>query len=598
MSEEEHIDDTGEENTEEEYINNTEEKSKDQPLQSSRKEKMLYRIIKSQGPKLLFFLAVILILLAIIAFSRRLNPNPDDPNTSNVIGFDAIHIYIMAFGTVFIIALLWFFTKIIFVDNKREFGIDSYKSIRGFWTFVLTADFLIAVYLLLDVALVNTYLSLPLTEAIWYINKYYTDAQLLATSTDLLAYANIRNNLFASLYILLLVFPMTMSLALLSRYGRKKMMDVKKANYQLYSSLIKFFAILTGVVAMFVFAYVITQTDESAGLLFIVIVILYGLINATFVISIILIEIFRRLFHFLGANVMMVLPIILLFYVLPITVWSAWDAMIIFSNGDVSSTIYAGNTIPELTNIALVWQILRLNSTAYLRILELDFALTIGVSALIIGFAEGYSIFSIVKAFLKGRAVTRSGSYVSKSPSSAVIRITRSFFLFAWFSLLWDKAVEIMQFLAAKFYLPLNFSFDLPKLFDFAYAISLDFITKNDFFLAIAILIIPSMIIINSSFKFLSVSLVLENINEDDQVYILLISSTFVLIVTKIFSDIAAIDSFQNTFKQLLPLQSIASTPYLAFAIHVFNNLEAVAFYAGVLYVIYMMLRQKRASKK
>ena len=97
------------------------------------------------------------------------------------------------------------------------------------------------------------------------------------------------------------------------------------------------------------------------------------------------------------------------------------------------------------------------------------------------------------------------------------------------------------------------------------------------------------LLIITSAFKFLSVTLVLDKFKQDTQVFFLLISSAFLLIITQILLDIS---SGLNLDQNFLPFALFPREIFnFQWASEVFENLEAFAFYGGVLIAFYLLFR-------
>ncbi|MHA2170432.1 MAG: hypothetical protein ACXAB7_11115 [Candidatus Kariarchaeaceae archaeon] len=558
---------------------------------ASSKEGIFKRIWNSQGTKIIVFLSVLLILVLIMLVSEDITPSRPTLDADEIIKFDSTHQLLFGLSSALLLILLISFTRLIFFDQREEFGITSYRSWRALWFLLLIISFLISVFILLDVALINIYLNLPLVSGIWKLNKEFDLSSEIPTEVDFLAYTNIRGKLFAICFGFIMIFPVLMFLIILTRVGRGRILRRDAFDRQFYYSFFKTgVTIILSLASLFI-AY-ITYLEPSSFLDIVAIVAFLSVLAIVlFALFLILLELVRSVFHLTSINLLVVFPLAFLFYILPVIAWSAWDILVVVTDGDLSSTIYdrfPDEPINEDNLPKLYFNTLILNVQSIDRILELDFVIIIGIASLIIGFAEGYSLLSIGRAFIKGKAVLRTGRYATRSASSGVVRASRFVMLFAWFGMLWDKALELMGFLFEEFNLPFEFALDTPHLFDIAYGVSYDILAENSILLPFAILILPALIIINSSFKFLSVSLVVDKTKHDTQIFFLLISSTFVLIVTKIFVDISSISIFEEEYIDVLPFKSLTSSSFLAFAINAFSILEAVAFYAGVLFVIFI----------
>ena len=103
-----------------------------------------------------------------------------------------------------------------------------------------------------------------------------------------------------------------------------------------------------------------------------------------------------------------------------------------------------------------------------------------------------------------------------------------------------------------------------------------------------------------SSFKFLSVSLIVEKAKYDQQIYFLLISSAFCLITTNILQDITesilantscnpSVNICENLF---LPTSYATAQFLISFANKILELLESISFYIGVLVSLVILFRK------
>ena len=163
----------------------------------------------------------------------------------------------------------------------------------------------------------------------------------------------------------------------------------------------------------------------------------------------------------------------------------------------------------------------------------------------------------------------------------------------------------------ALMYFPYLKNIELPRIFEIFSNLNLDLhINFLGFVLPATILIIPLYYILMSSFKFLSVSLIVDKTKGDQQIFFLLISAAFVLITTNILTDISAyIAAMANTLPAGTPsftvfLPTTFVDKYLFWSDKIFEFLESTAFFAGLLVAIVVTLRnlkkklQKRAVEQ
>ena len=90
--------------------------------------------------------------------------------------------------------------------------------------------------------------------------------------------------------------------------------------------------------------------------------------------------------------------------------------------------------------MGLLYNSIFLNSVSVSRILELDFALIIGIGGILIGITEGFSLLAISRGFRQGREVRRDGMIAdARMKPSKRIRAWRLSLLFIWMFTFWSK---------------------------------------------------------------------------------------------------------------------------------------------------------------
>ena len=94
--------------------------------------------------------------------------------------------------------------------------------------------------------------------------------------------------------------------------------------------------------------------------------------------------------------------------------WTGWDFYEMYLTGSTVKTIHTemGTAYANMAiNVAslnlndfinLLIQTVLINCIALFRIIQMDFVIIVGLSAIAIGFAEGYSIVAIFSALFKG----------------------------------------------------------------------------------------------------------------------------------------------------------------------------------------------------
>ncbi|MHA2091931.1 MAG: hypothetical protein ACW98K_13850, partial [Candidatus Kariarchaeaceae archaeon] len=559
----------------------------------------------------------------IIDLSENISGNRDDPNPSDIISYSQNEdLILMGVSSLLFVLVLAFFTKVVFIDHKEEFGIESWKSTRAFWFFLLTISFISLVFILLDIALINVYLITGPVLFIWSLNSEFhlnfSYVDQIPIGTDRLAYADIRGTIFMALYAFILLFPLGMFVVILSRAGRRELVSMRVRPKDPYTlkKFIKFFLVIP-FEGLLISGFAGLSNSEAPPAVSLALLIVIILIAAWWLGQLLLL-IFRAIKYtafITYSNVLIVVPIIFLFYILPGLIWGAWDLLYIWSNnGDLENTIYNSEIVnpqnmrivpypdqnPDFDVTTLGWQDLLIfylqtvfyNLGSFIRIVELDFIIIVGISALVIGFAEGYSIVAIFRSIATGVSVARSGRIARRSAPRMIVITSRLVYLLAWLALLWDKFLVLWNTIVEE----LAFDFpliDVPRIFLPIYDLSLEIEDLGGIFIPLAILFVPFYFIVTSSFKFLSVSLVADKTKHDMQVFFLLISSAFILIISQILADITDLPEFQDDgdHKEFLPLAGRTTENVLHFASKLFEFTESAGFYAGVIFSLGLLFK-------
>jgi hypothetical protein len=218
------------------------------------------------------------------------------------------------------------------------------------------------------------------------------------------------------------------------------------------------------------------------------------------------------------------------------------------------------------------------------NLVQLDFIIITSVATLVVGFAEGFALIAIVSALARGVEVARTGKILAKSPPKVVV-LSKYLILFGvWLSLLWDSFADIVRMLVDTINIDLGFT--VPDFFETMYNLIL--IPISEWFAIILptlknlpFLIIPVIIIFSGAFKFLSVTLITPRVKDRGDVFFLLISTAFVLIVTNILGYIYELNIFDAPFLSIVGFSNL-----LTDAFHTFGDVESLAFYGGFFFGI------------
>jgi len=558
--------------------------------------------------KLLAGALLMLAMMVIIIFqSEHVSGGRDILNPSSVLSYGTnAAIWLVLVSSLLFLAVLLAFGRMLFFDRKEEFHIENYKSPRSIFFFLLTISFLSQIYILLDVALINVYLITgPVSIIQWFDSAF--GINLITDGIDRASYADVRGVLFLVLFIFNLLFPLLMFIALFTRYGRRVLKKDKEIRKKKPYGRKKALYFVLAPVAIGLLGTLVSNVFGSVPILAIMFLIITALIFIWWLIQfvILLAKLLRFTFIFGYSNITMVIPIAFIFYGLPAMLWGIWDLLTIIATGSISNTIYefdfmsgrnlsfdpstiSGSSAGEF--IRIFFETTLFNAQSAVRIVELDFIIIIGLATVVIGFAEGYTLFALVKSISKGVSIARTGRVISTSAPKIIVISTRLVILLAWFSLLWDKFLNLWQLLLDQFSFRLP-PINLPRVFEPIMQFSIELLSISDLLIPISILIIPFYFIISSAFKFLSVSIAVERVDNDDQVFFLLISSAFILIVTKIFADIASLPEFLEDHQSYLPISASIFSDFIPFISKIIESLESLGFFVGFIVSLYLMLK-------
>lgn len=559
---------------------------------------------------------VLLSLIAIIILSRDLVPDPETVNPDEIIGYETnTHLLLVILSILAFWLILIVFSRALFSNRGKEFGIETWSFARKAAFFIITLIFVSSVYMLFDVAVINSFLLMGSNTIIWSVkNDFFPDSELLTeitSDTDRLSYAQIRAITFTLFYITLLIFPVTMFLVILTRMGRARLLGPKmgKKKYEILKKFFKYVTrifLIVGIISIPAFILILELPGNA--ILFLIFLLIMGLAAIGIIFSVIysVLKIFDVAKWMLMSNLLILAPIIFVFYILPVFTWTLWDIYLIFDNGTLNGTIFTLQDVSfvksdapsdyDLQNMDLGEQIAFFGNTFYFnlfawqRILMMDFVIIVGLAALVIGVAEGYSIVAILGTIFKGPSVAKTGQIVQESPPQMVVLTTRLVLLSAWLLLVWDNFLTIWQELLPRFNISVP-EINAPGVFEVIQELAAN-IMDVEVLIPLGLLLIPVYFIGSSALKFFSVTLVSERMKHDANLIFLLTSSAYVLIVTAIFGDIAAMPEFATG--EHGPYLPLSDTPILVLLPDIIDLIEiilAMSFYLGVVIAILTFLR-------
>ena len=574
---------------------------------SSRSSKITIRIpwkeyFRKQSIKLLGFFIIACLIIGVMLISQQMGDlqevSRQDPN----------YVLAVILSSLCFILVLIGFSKIVLFDMGEEFGLKDEETnktrfdLRFLLFSALALSFCSAMYLLLDVFLGNAYLELlPVLLMEWFLISFNIQ---INGFTDKLGdrrefYQTTRNVYFNFFFLIIVGFSILVFLSILTSLGRKRLLS----RYQKDETTIiseseenrKLYKVLIWLFIPFVTIFELRILQSTTGIInsFITFLLIIGLLWWIYQILKAFFIIIWRGFKFsafiTSVNLLLIIPLILILYVLPVFAWVFWD---IFSGIQVGIIEFNLNDI--LDNFI---SFLQFRAQDILSILELNFIFITIIATTLVGFAEGFAIVAIFSAIYKGVEVARTGQIVSRSPPKIAVLSKYLILLGIWASLIWDSFLEIWKMLLIEFNFPLP-EINIPTFFyAIYYSIIIPFSQWFEGILplldTLPFLLLPIYFIFSGAYKFLSVTLITPRVKEQLSIFFLLISTSFVLIITNILGDVYEIGIPDAPLKSLLFLERA-----LTHAVGVFEYIEALAFYLGFFYGVIHVTRKFLSSRK
>ena len=490
------------------------------------------------------------------------------------------------------------FSKIVLFDMANEFGLRDENSkmvynSRFFLFALLALSFCSAIYLLLDVFLQETYLELFPTILMSYaLDSFDIQIEGLSNLSGREYYQTSRNIYFAFFFVVIILFSILVFLSILTTFARKRLVGkftkeeeteevAKKGTKTIY----KLFA---WIIIPFLSFFVMGLGNSPLGPVIVIVYFLailwwfYQLFKAIFLV------IWRsvKITAFITSiNLLVIIPLIGVLWLLPTLILGILDTV------DISS----GVTMPlnELLNV--LFQKIIDHSVDFVAIIQIDFIIITTIATLVVGFAQGFAILAIFSALARGAEVARTGQLLARSPPKIMVLSKYLVMLGVWLSLVWDSFAEVWESLRI---LLEQFSFslppiDIPNLF---YAVYNEILIPFSEWLGtlwpilqfVPFLILPVYFIVSGAFKFMSVTLVTPKVKDRSEMFFLLVSTAFVLIITNMLGDIYEL--YRSGFIPDAPLVGVSSV--FSTAVNIFENVEAIAFYAGFLFGVFWVMRK------
>ncbi|MHA2328790.1 MAG: SHOCT domain-containing protein, partial [Candidatus Hodarchaeales archaeon] len=503
-------------------------------------------------------------------------------------------------STICFLFVLVGFSKILLFDMAEEFGLRDGETskvkfdLRFILFAALTISFSSSMYLLLDVFLENTYLQiLPVMVLSWALVSLEIEIEGLTNLTGKVFYVTVRNFYFSLFFLVIILFSVLVFLIILTSLARKRVTsrfqkedeeEEEEANRRLFKILAW---LIIPVINIFLYFQLSSSLGNIIGIIFLILL-AWWLFQLVKMIFLILWRGFKITAFITSVNALLIIPLIVVLYGLPGITWTVWDIISLLQEGTISANL---GQIIQATIPILVYR-----ATDPLGIIQLDFVFITIIATIIVGFAEGFAIFAIFSAIFKGAEVARTGKILARSPPKIAVISKYLIILGFWFGLFLNSFLNIWNMLI------IEFNIDLPEIAipSIVYLLYEEGIKPLSTALEayvpalkhIPFLLLPLYFILSGGFKFLSVTIITPKIKGKISLFFLLISTSFVLIISTILGDIYRIPVLESE-APLRGLESILSSAVLAF-----QYVEALAFYLGFLLGFFWTIRQIFFRKK
>ncbi len=544
------------------------------------KEYLAKQMIKIIG---VLFITLLLIIVMVVSA---------DIDLSTVTYESTEYIVAIIVSTLCFFLVLFGFTKIVLFDMANEFGLrdEDGKMVYNvrFWLFTMLAlSFCSSIYLLLDVFLQETYLQLlPVIFMRTILDYYELDIEGLSELEGRKFYETARNLYFGTFFVLIIAFSILVFLVILTTFARRRIVKKFKKDEEIEEKeeaegIRTVYKLFIWIIIPFFLFFVIQVQGTSIGPLVNIIYLLAAIWWVYQVLKTVFLIVWRgvKITAFITSiNLLVIIPLIATLWLLPTLLWGGWDTLQYFT-GETFDFAEAVNVFVESFVTRIV---------DFEPLIQLDFIIITIAATLVVGFAEGFAFIAIFTALSKGIEVARSGEMLARSPPKVMVFSKYLLMLGVWVSLLWDSFGDIIEMLKNE----LSFDIDL-TVPNFLYLLHTEIVIPISDYLAkiwptleyLPFLILPIIFIFSGAFKFLSVTLVTPKVKDRGDIFFLLVSTSFVLIITNILGDIYELAIPDAPLRSLSGLTTILSS-----AVGTFENVESIAFYGGfffgIMYVI------------
>ena len=540
--------------------------------------------LRKNTPKIIFFLIIAILVVYSISLSDGIDLDVLENNDST----QFISLIIVSSFT--FLLLLAGILKTFVLDSAYSLGLadetGKYKIFQTLSFSFLAILFVSCIYFLIDVALQEAFLQLgPVLAFQSVLDLLKLDIPGFTNLVGREFYQTTRNILFEILALLIIIYLILAIIMQVTRTGRNRLLkrlniekgeieEEKNENTPVYK-------ILLFIIFPSLDYFLLVNTIDTTIFLFAPVVIFIGLTSIWWVYQFIkaLVSVIwkgAKITPFLtSVNFLLVIPPILIFLILPALLQTILDLL--------SDGTYA-------INFEMILLVFGKNIVAFDKIIFLDFIILTSIATAVIGFAEGASLFAILRALKDGVSFSRSGEIALDQAPKIGVWTKYVALLGIWIGVLlntlgalWTSLKEILLLNLPPFPFKLPFELIL-SLKDFLQSLVPNFFP---IILPMLLLIIPLYFILSASFKFLSVTVITPRI-EDLQTFVVIIATTFILIILQILADLWSIEEIQDA-----PLRIFAEGLLFSQIVEILQIIEAGCFYIGLVVMFYVILARK-----
>lgn len=543
--------------------------------------------LRKNAPKIIFFLIIAILVVYSISLSDGIDLDVLENNNSTQF------ISLIVVSSFTFLLLLAGILKTFVLDGAYSLGLadedGKYKIFQTVSFSLLAILFVSCIYFLVDVALQEAFLQLgPVIAFQSLLTLLELEIPGFTNLTGREFYQTARNILFEAIALVISIYLIIAIIMQVTQIGRKRLLNRlsiekgdEKDETKEYVSVYK---IILFIILPPLNYFLLINTIDLTPLIFAPVA-FFVLITSLWWLyqfgkaAVSVIWKGAKITPFLtSVNFLLVIPPILIFLILPALLQTFLELLPEITEGTSSITL---ETILLTLGNSII---------AFDKIIFLDFVILTSIATAVIGFAEGASLFAILRALKDGVNFSRSGEIALEQAPKIGVWTKYVALLGIWIGVfintlgaLWESLKETILINLPPF--PFKFSFELViSLKDFLQSLAPEFFP---IILPMLLLIIPLYFILSASFKFLSVTVVTPRI-EDLQTFIVIVATTFILIIIQILADLWTIEEIQDA-----PLRILAEGLFFNQIVEILQIIEAGCFYIGLIVMFYVILARK-----